>query len=1140
MSDDAGRELSPFEPFDLSVYLGPDQRPWISAQSSAGFVHGVPRQASDIPPLGELLDLCFDYTDGIAFAEKEPLPVLAGVLGTLVFGDAMVLQLFHATRGIAADRGCRLLLRILATPHLATLPWELLPDPASPRDAPGQRYLALAPDVQVVRLARGRAYSSRTRELQPPLNVLLVLSNPVFPDDAESLYDFDVFEVKRSLLQEFAPLVAAGLLEVDVEDHPTVDSLRRRVASRQRGYHVFHYVGHALPDRLILEDAVGDASELESDRLVELLRLCPDLRLAVFAGCETARPQGDPMGIEAAQALAWRDLLSLADRCVQGACPNVVGMQAVLPLSTERLFTRFLYQGLVSGYSLVDAVRIARGAIQDDDRLGGDVLDWSVPVLFVGGSDRDAGPLMPRGWTPTPVQPRVATELKLGIRQSSGRFLARELSLRQAVEVLGGRAAERLLLVTGPHGTGKTTLIERALEELRDDVGLVLFLHTSRLVPEVHEACQAVEDPRGPDLPSLCALDPGIAVRRLCERANELLERAERAPVALDEGWSPNDWWERVVGALVQAGCIVVVDDMGQIARVQAGLLRAVAGLWLADRVAERREARVPAKQIDADVEHLLASLQQHVEAVAEGGDVASLQLEDGLAQLADSLPVLPEGLRPALPDALLQALLEVVAPGDAAGVEEPVELRLRRYARQRAGTHDAAAIQRALACLAEIRRCSTRAMEVLLSHRTGLRAALTSTSRPEELRTLSPDDIFEVRLANLTWGDTWRWLRRSLPGILRFGEQVLARHWTRLGDRVELWEALERRVVRADPRDLDLDAIVDELAPPRRARANPGNPSLLGRRGERPLRIAVAGPHLKGAVEMAQALTQLAISNGVAGRVVTLVGMEAGALASIVEEPIAFDSDGLVSNAVVLEWLNRIARSRPDVVLLDYGTPLPREQFGHALESDPQRPLLRRLAAGSLLIGAGGHFGPRATEVVTPGAYPEVLAIGPATARGTLCDWSSWTEDLGKPDLFMEDDLSVSPLGSALNMPPPFAGSSLAAIHAVGAAVLAWSMLPELTPRGIRRVLEQAARPIAAAQGPRFLSVPLAVRHARRLLIGRALKSGPSTLSTLGAVTGLEPVTLSATVQELRHEGVVEWVQLGRLERLRLVPQGR
>src|SRR5262249_61955767 len=94
-------------------------------------------------------------------------------------------------------------------------------------------------------------------------------------------------------------------------------------------------------DERARRDAEGAA------RFPEFLHLCPELRLAVFAGCETARAAGDPMAIDI-QAAEGQSLLSLSDRCVQDCCPAVVGMQAVLPFRTERLVTRCFCQGMLS------------------------------------------------------------------------------------------------------------------------------------------------------------------------------------------------------------------------------------------------------------------------------------------------------------------------------------------------------------------------------------------------------------------------------------------------------------------------------------------------------------------------------------------------------------------------------------------------------------------------------------------------------------------------------------------------------------------------------------------------------------------------------------------------------------------------
>ncbi len=61
-----------FEPFDLTVYLGPDSIPWISASSRVGAIHGIPRKSASLPTVPELLDMVHDYADDIQFAELQP------------------------------------------------------------------------------------------------------------------------------------------------------------------------------------------------------------------------------------------------------------------------------------------------------------------------------------------------------------------------------------------------------------------------------------------------------------------------------------------------------------------------------------------------------------------------------------------------------------------------------------------------------------------------------------------------------------------------------------------------------------------------------------------------------------------------------------------------------------------------------------------------------------------------------------------------------------------------------------------------------------------------------------------------------------------------------------------------------------
>jgi hypothetical protein len=1181
-----------FELFDLTVHLGPDDIPWISAASAAGAVYGIPRGEKSLPRLPDLLDLVYDYTDAVLYAEQQSDPELSHVLGQLIFGDPMVLQLFQATRGVAADRGRQVLFRLLASPHLAVLPWELLPDPAAVRDSDGYRYLALAPDTYLVRLARGRFYPTGTALLEAPLNLLIVLSSPTPQRASEDWLSFDIYEVKRALLEELSPLEQDGLLRIDVEDRPTLYNLRRRIGAQRRGYHLFHYVGHALPDRLILEDRAGRRKDVTSSQLVEVLRLCPDLRLAVFAGCETARAARDPESLDTRRAVGWRDLLSLADHCVQEACPAVVGMQAVLPFSAERVFTRFFYQALASGYSTAEALRMARSAIRGDERFGGDLLDWSVPALFVGSTE--PGPLVPRSGAASRPTVRLRSELKLGFRQSEERFFARELPLRQAVDVLNGLTPQRVLVITGAMGVGKTSLVDRALEELgkvirpeerEGAVTHVLYAHFDRLVPQVVQACEALDAGAMPDLDELKRLKPDCVLERLCRLATELLRQGGGTPRAKDDNWSVVEWWERIVEDLVQHRFVLAIDQVGRLDRGQSGLLERLVGHWLEARSAADLET-APKGKLLADLQEELSALQKS----RERSEGVPQSMPEQLALVRTELPQEVIKLLNGLPDRLLlesrqvfEHLLErqvaelsyavalQAASGEPApdagdsgdpmvaleateGVHRSLGEAIVEPAPDAGGSGDLVA---ALEAIEAVRTSLGEGLRILADRRSPARIVITAAEKPRYFLDLPEDLVFEMRLAQLTWPETWRWIRRNLPALTGFGEDYLSQLWPYLGARLARWEELEGRVLRGLPergRSVNLHALATEIAPRRPAQPS-GAGALTARRGQRALRIAVAGPLLAGPDAVAKAITRLAIEHGIGGQVV-LGADEAGALATLIDEPSPFDEKGGTSARKILLWLKHVLAKQPDIVLLDYRRLIPLEWIDESVavnteDASPQdrradtvaeHTMLRSMYYLCLLIAAGGHK-EAMPGVPAPCVYPEVLGVGPLDNDGRLRPYAWWHPDLGKPDLFMADDLSRTALATAVqpdrldfHQRTQTWGSSFSALHAVATAALVWSIMPDLSPHAIWKMLDEASNPIAGMEPARSLRIEDAVALARRRAVQRALRVGPASFQTLGASTGLDARALWTTLDSLLKKEEVIRLTSGRLERFQLL----
>lgn len=552
-----------FEPLDVSVLGAGSGQLWVSAHSRQGEVHGVPRPIPSFAGATAGADLQGWFGSAIREAQRRRDPALevGRALRDLVFGVPEIASLVEQTRGVAAGRGAQLLVRLLVAPSdIAAWPWELMVDPQHP-----QRFLALARDAHLVRTPRARTYPARQAPVTPPLHMLLVLSSPLRSGADNGEATFDLYGEKRALLAELRPLVERGLLAVEVEERPSVERLRSRMARQRHGFHVVHYLGHAQPTGLKLEDPQGRERLVRAGEFSRLLQELPDLRLAVFAGCETARAPTTSVTDQ------WPGQLSTTDHCVRDASPAVVGMQAVLPFATEKLFTRFFYQSLTAGRSVAEAMRLARLAVAGDDQVGGGLLDWAVPCLVVGGGD--PGPLLDPTARAASPPARRRLSLRLDARQSDLMFFARQTELREAIDVLEGHNRVRLLQVVGGTRVGKSRLLERAVEELHDGVAR-LSLDARRLLE--------AEDPVG----------------ALCLLVEEMLRLSGRRTPARGRRDSVS-WWERLLEEVTEARLAIALDDADGLADEGARPLREALEA-LVQRRGEVRVAVAASREIGA------------------------------------------------------------------------------------------------------------------------------------------------------------------------------------------------------------------------------------------------------------------------------------------------------------------------------------------------------------------------------------------------------------------------------------------------------------------------------------------------------------------------------------------------------------
>lgn len=947
--------MSGFEAFDIQILAGPDERLWVSARSDHGAVYGIPRSGDSLAGPEELAELTEDFEDAIVYARPQRGLDIGAALRDIVFGEPEVLALLHRSRGAAAHEGNQLLIRLLAAPwQLAAVPWELLLDP----DGGAHQFLTLAPDAHVVRAARSRIYPVPTQPLTAPVNVLLILSSPMISAaTGDDSYTFDLFEEKRNQMMELLPLRDEGLLQIDVEEHPSMENLRRRIGSRKEGYHVVHYIGHADPSGLILEDPLGRSAHVPVETFNDLLRQCPQLRLALFAGCETARgissagerlPQGE-----------WLRGLSMADRCVRESCPTVIGMREKLPFRTEWLFTRFFYQNLATGSSIAHAVRLARAAVRGDPYVGGQLLDWAVPSVIVSG-DSPGVLIGSRGTAMRPPASKPRAELKLNLEESDRDFFSRLISLRTTVDVLAGRSGERVLSIIGAEGVGKTSLIDRALDDLGNAVHCVLYFRVSDLL------ASAEGDPE--------------PVLRLCGWVAELLTQHDGLPRERPDGMAPSEWWDRLAAQAVKVRFVIVIDDVQNLDE--------------------------PSNQGMAD------------------------ELGEALRKLTDKR-------------------------GDC-------------------------------------------------------RLALCGTAIPERLRQKIRVRMARVTLLPFAWDEVWRWVRRNLPVLTRYGKAPLSEHYSILGNDLELWRRLAHAVTARGQGDLH--ALVAQVAPPKRPVA--ATAGQIAPRERRALRVAVAGPHMKGPEEFAAVVTRLGAENSVGGRLLAPGSDPAAGLAMMLPIKSPFGLKGTTRRESMAHWLRVVSAMQPDIVLLDYGS---------EDQNQEDRDLLEALSQSALLIAAAGN---KPLGVGYPARNPSVLAVGALTVDGELADYSEMAPEIAKPELLALGDLSETPFAPSLSRAS--VGTSFSALVAVAAATLVWATHPAADASWVRQVLIDTATPF---EGSRVIQLEAALDRAREDRLLHVLDGGPLSLLEIVASMGWPQTLARDALDRLIQREAVTWSLAGPIE---------
>ncbi|MFL5801727.1 MAG: CHAT domain-containing protein [Roseiflexaceae bacterium] len=439
----------------FSTYL--DFEIIISSPTAAGYPVVVRGPGGDAR--GDLTLPIADPTYQALMGQLEHLDTDEAALADL--GQILFRALFHGpikevytrSQGVLTDgQGLRIKLNIAASEAMAAaLPWEFLHDPdmgpLALLDAPIVRYLPQQAKIP-------------TLQATLPLKILLTA--------AQTSPSVDVERELRAIEATLADL--GEFVQVTVEPHLTIPRLQKLL---REAFHVWHFVGHGGfdPDgttgRLAFEGASGDVAYVSAPQL-GLLFNRSSVRLIVLDACHSAQ-------------LATQPLRSVAPALIAAQIPAVVAMQLPVPEAVTRAFAGEFYQALAEGFPIDACVTEGRKAVMHTTGLGR--ADWGIPVVYTRASD---GMLFA---VPSAPKPRCPYPGMVPFQAADARFFyGRDDEIGQVLQRL---RHQRLLLVVGPSGSGKSSLVRAGL--LPHLMGSSLFPKGFWLVRELRPGARPLE-----------------------------------------------------------------------------------------------------------------------------------------------------------------------------------------------------------------------------------------------------------------------------------------------------------------------------------------------------------------------------------------------------------------------------------------------------------------------------------------------------------------------------------------------------------------------------------------------------------------------------------------------------------------------